>query len=248
MADRQRAPIRRPRRLADLPGGQLAVLDASPDAILAVDADGVIAYANAQAGSAFGYPGYGLIGVSVEALLPARVAERHAGQRADFTESRRARPMGIGLDLRARRRDGTEFPAEIGLSPLETADGPIVFATVVDTTAREAAAAQLIEARRLESIGRLAGGLAHDFGNMLFAIRGFAQILIEDLEAPERDRLDFDVAARRLHAIDDAAGRAADLTRQLLSISQRQVVAPRGLGLNDAVRAIVPILRRLVGA
>jgi len=122
-----------------------------------------------------------------------------------------------------------------------------VFATVVDITAREAAAAQLLEARKLESIGRLAGGLAHDFGNMLFAIRGFAQILIEDLEAPERDRLDFDVAARRLHAIDDAAGRAADLTRQLLSISQRQVVAPRVLELSHAVRAIEPLLRRLIG-
>ena len=246
MADPPQPPLRRPQRLVDIAGGHLAVLDASPNAIVAVDVGGSIAYANEQASRTFGYTPDELIGSSVDRLLPSRAAERHAAHRASFAVTPRARPMGIGLDLWARRKDGTEFPVEIGLSPLETADGTLVFATLVDITARKAAEAQLLQAQKLESIGRLAGGIAHDFGNMLFAIRGFAEMLIEDLESPERDKFDFDVALRSVRAMDDAASRASELTQQLLSFSRRQAVTPRVIDLNDHVGAMEPLLRRLI--
>jgi signal transduction histidine kinase len=121
-----------------------------------------------------------------------------------------------------------------------------VFATVVDITARKAAESQLLQAQKLESIGRLAGGIAHDFNNVLFAIRGFGEMLGEDLEPERRAAFDFDAAAATVDAITTAADRAAALTLQLLTFSRRQVVSPRILDLNASVRAVEPMLRRLI--
>ncbi len=226
--------------------GHLAVLDASPNAIVAVDGEGRITYANPQAERTFGYPPAELIGQSVDILLPGRVAEGHAAHRAAFAARPMARPMGIGLDLWARRRDGVEFPVEISLSVLGTGADLEVFATVVDISARKAAEAQLLQAQKLESVGRLAGGIAHDFNNMMFAIRGYAEMLAEDLSPEQRHTFDPDLALRNTLAIGEAADRAGNLTMQLLAFSRRQVVTPRVVNLNDSVRAIEPMLGRLI--
>ncbi len=116
--------------------GHLAVLDASPNAILAVDARGRITYANPQTARTFGHEVAELLGQPVEVLLPDRIKADHIEHRETFAQRPVARPMGTGLELAGRRSDGTEFPVEISLSPLETADGPQVFATIVDITAR----------------------------------------------------------------------------------------------------------------
>ncbi len=239
-----RPPSRRPRPSTD---GHLAVLDASPNAIVSVDGEGAITYANPQAARTFGYADIELVGMRVDDLLPDRVASGHATHRGAFAANPRARPMGIGLDLWARRKDGREFPVEISLSPISTPGGPIVFATVVDITARKTSEAQLLQAQKLESIGRLAGGIAHDFNNMLFAIRGYAEMLGEDLAPGARESLDVDLALRNVVAIGEAADRAANLTSQLLAFGRRQVVAPRLLDINDSVDALDPMLRRLIG-
>ncbi len=225
----------------------LAVLDASPSPIVGVDASGVITYVNPQARDAFGYPVDDLLGQAVEVLLPTRFAARHVAHRAAYTASRRARPMGIGLDLWARRRDGSEFPVEISLSPLAGDPAETVFATVVDITARKAAEAQLLEAQKLESIGRLAGGIAHDFSNMMFAIRGFAEMLEEDLQNADPSTFDVAAALSNVRGIDDAAARAASLTAQLLAFGRRQAIVPRVVNPADSVRALEPLLRRLLG-
>jgi PAS domain S-box-containing protein len=222
------------------------VLEASPNAILGVAADGRIVYVNPRVSGTFGYTADELVGRPIEQLLPDRVADRHIGHRARFVERAAARPMGLGIDLAARRKDGTEFPVEISLSPVDTPDGLLVFATVVDITARKSLESQLLQAQKMESIGRLAGGIAHDFNNMLSAIRGYADLVRDDLANPhvtlDRGTLDGWVGAIR-----GAADRAATLTSQLLAFSRQQVMSPTVVELADVVRALEPMLRRLIG-
>ncbi|MCI0584482.1 MAG: ATP-binding protein [Chloroflexi bacterium] len=220
------------------------VLEASPNAVVAVDAHARITYANPQVAATFGYAPAELIGQAVEILLPERAAARHVAHRDGFLDHPVARPMGIGLDLAGRYKDGTEFPVEISLSPVDTAEGRQVFATVVDISARKAMENQLLQALKLESIGRLAGGIAHDFNNMLFAIRGYAELLEEDLSIEHVDR---DEAVRNVRAIGNAADRAAELTSQLLAFSRQQVVSPKVVDLNAAIHAVEPMARRLIG-
>jgi PAS domain S-box-containing protein len=224
-----------------------AVLEASPNAVVAIDRHGQITYANPQAVTTFGYPLTEIEGQPIEKLIPERVGARHVGHRDGFIAHPVARPMGIGLDLSGRRSDGSEFPVEISLSPVETADGLQVFATVVNISARKAAEHQLLQAQKLESIGRLAGGIAHDFNNMLFAISGYAEILAQDLDPAARATLDLDRSLTSVNAISHATERATALTAQLLAFSRQQVVTPKVLDINEVVGQIEPMVRRLIG-
>jgi two-component system, cell cycle sensor histidine kinase and response regulator CckA len=227
-------------------GVPAAVLDASPNAIVAVDANGLITYLNRQTELTFGYQRDELLHEPVERLLPEEAATRHVAQR-DRPLASTGRPHGIGLEFAARRKDGSQFPVEISLTPVELPEGRHVFATIIDITARKSAENQLLEARKLESIGRLAGGIAHDFNNVLFAIKGYAELLTEDLSPERRDQLDADDARRSVEAIGDAATRAATLTGQLLSFSRRQMIRPEIVDLNEAITAVQPTLQPLAG-
>jgi len=110
-----------------------------PDAILAVDQRGVIRYANRQAGRLFGQHAASLVSTPIEALMPEHLRGRHSVHRAKFASEPRMRPMGTGLDLVARRADGTTFPVDIMLNPLKHLAEPMVLAVVRDMTTRQAA-------------------------------------------------------------------------------------------------------------
>ncbi len=224
-----------------------ALLDASPDAVIAVDATGRIVYANMRVAETFGYQGPQLIGQPIEQLLPERLAAIHVDHRDGYLAGPAARPMGIGLDLAGRHADGHEFPVEISLAPLETPTGRLVFATVVDISARKSLERQLLQAQRMESVGRLAGGIAHDFNNMLFAVRSYADMLGEDLHAISRGTVDPMDLLPAVEGIITAADQAAALTGQLLAFSRQQVVHPEVQDVMTAVRHVEPMLRRLIG-
>jgi protein-histidine pros-kinase len=112
------------------------LLEAAPDAMLVIDHDGIIQLVNAQAEILFGYPRAELLGVAVEILVPDSLHEVHRRHRADYLPEPHARAMGSGLDLHARRRDGSEFPVEISLAPLYTDDGLFISAAVRDVTGK----------------------------------------------------------------------------------------------------------------
>jgi PAS domain S-box-containing protein len=112
-----------------------------PDAAVIADATGRIVSANEQAETLFGYPPGSLVGQPVEALVPERVRQRHRQHRAFYRQAALKRPMGAGLELTGRRRDGSEFPLDISLAPIESSDQQLVVAAVRDVTDQRAAAA-----------------------------------------------------------------------------------------------------------
>jgi PAS domain S-box-containing protein len=115
------------------------VVEAAPDAMVIVKEDGEIVLVNAQAERVFGYAREELIGRQIEILVPERLREAHYSYRGGFLSDPHARPMGAGLDLHGRRKDGAEFPVEISLSPLPTEEGMLVSSAIRDITERKRA-------------------------------------------------------------------------------------------------------------
>src|SRR5260370_4566229 len=115
------------------------LLEAAPDAMVCVDADGRMALVNAQTERLFGYGRDELVGQPVEMLVPDAVRAIHPGRRAGYVSDPRPRPMGAGMELAGRRRDGSTFPAQISLSAIDTDEGILVSAAVPDVTHRQKA-------------------------------------------------------------------------------------------------------------
>jgi len=167
----------------DITGRKLAeekfqlVLDAAPNAMIMVDSAGVITFANASATTVFGYSLSELIGRHIETLIPERFRDRHVGDRKGFLSEPSSRAMGAGRDLFGRRKDGSEFPVEVGLNPIHTTEGLFVLASVIDITARKQAELEnqlrnmeLARVGRVAVMGELAASLAHEVNNPIGAI------------------------------------------------------------------------------
>ena len=180
------------------------LLDAAPDAMIVADRDGRMLLVNSETERLFGHQREELIGQPIDILVPSRFAGGHPSHRARYVQAPHRRPMGAGLDLRGRRKDGTEFPVEISLSPLETEDGLLITSAVRETTDRTRLEGALRQGQKMEAIGQLAGGVAHDFNNMLTAILGYSELLTEQI-GPDK------AIGRDLREITAAAQRAATL-------------------------------------
>src|SRR5271170_1742954 len=120
-----------------------SALEAAPDAMIIIDDAGIIRFANRQVSALFGYSPGEVIGKPVEHLMPERFRDRHVAHRQNYTSHVRVRPMGVGLDLFGRRRDGTQFPVEISLSPVEDAGKVFVAAAIRDVSDRKRVEAAL---------------------------------------------------------------------------------------------------------
>jgi two-component system cell cycle sensor histidine kinase/response regulator CckA len=347
---------------------ELAV-ESAPNAIVMIDQTGRIILVNEQTELLFEYNRSELLGQSVEVLVPERYRKQHPGQVAGFFADPSSRPMGGGRDLFGRRKDGSEFPVEIGLNPIRTAEGMFVLSSIVDITERKRAeevqrrndlrfrgifdqtfammgllstdgtimdvnrsaldfrglaseevvgkplwkapwfdisiemqngirrvieraatgefvrqevtlndgqgglrafdftikpvinGAGVVEllipeahditerkkleeqyrhAQKMEAVGKLAGGVAHDFNNMLTVILGYSDIIKQVLRAD-------DPIHEYIEQVELAGNRAAELTRQLLAFSRKQVLTPVVLNLNDQLSEMETMLTRLIG-
>ena len=112
------------------------LIDALPDAIVVVDRDGRVVDLNTKTVGLFGYARTELLGEPVETLLPERLRSGHVGERDRYNNSPHVRPMGTGMNLFARHKDGHEIPVEVSLGPYQSAAGPLVVSTIRDLTAR----------------------------------------------------------------------------------------------------------------
>jgi hypothetical protein len=241
------------------------LFELAPDAIVGIGKEGLIELVNAQTEALFGYARAELLGQPLEMLVPERLREAHIGHRAGYFADPRTRAMGAGLELFGRRRDGSEFPAEISLASVETGRGTLAIAAVRDVSERlamtrererlrfEAEQQRLhnrhLQAQRLESLGELAGGIAHDFNNLLAVIINYAAFVAEDLASAARA----EIGERWAGTSDDvqqirlAAEQAANLTSRLLAFARRDAVKPEVVDVNEIVRHIEQLLSRTLG-
>src|SRR5579872_3383007 len=170
-----------------------SALDAAPDAMIIIDRCGSILFVNRQVCALFGYEHDELIGLKIESLLPARFRARHVGHRDQYMNTVRARPMGVGLNLFARRKNGTEFPVEISLSPIVDGENTLVAAAIRDSTDRILAEKELIMAREIadranQGKSRFLATASHDLRQplqTLALLNGTLRRIVTDPDATE---------------------------------------------------------------
>jgi PAS domain S-box-containing protein len=198
-----------------------ALLESAPDAMVIVDERGSIVLVNAQTERLFGYPRQELLGAPVELLVPARYRHAHVHHRTGYAAAAHPRPMGAGLELYGVRKDGTEFPVEISLSPLMTAEGALVVSAIRDITERKASEAERVrllheraahaEANRVKD--EFLATLSHELRTPLNAILGWTTLVRDGAMAPEM----FD---RAIQTIERNARAQASLIEDLLDVSR----------------------------
>jgi PAS domain S-box-containing protein len=201
-----------------------AILESASEGIILIDGGGRVTLANAAALRMFGYDRAEVLGRPLEILLPESVRAAHVEHREGYFAEPRVRPMGIGLDLSGRRRDGSEFPVEISLSGVQTTDGLVAMAFITDITERKRAEQQLQRQRevlyqneKLAALGTLSAGIAHEMNNPLGIMTTRIELML--LEAEEQ-RLPAQVR-EDLRVLHRAGQRAARIAASLRSFARQ---------------------------
>jgi protein-histidine pros-kinase len=211
-----------------------ALVESAPDAMVIVDAEARIVLVNAQTERLFGFPRSELVGQPIEVLVPERFARMHEGLRSGYLTDPHTRPMGFVGDLYAQRRDGSEFPVEISLAPLESDDGWLVSAAVRDITDR-----RLLEER--EKLDRAKdeffATVSHELRTPLTSVLGYSELLTElplDEQAQKFVAVIAKNALRELRLVDD-----------LLTLASLE---NGGLKMRGCVLDLGPVVRNAVAA
>ncbi len=223
-----------------------ALLDSAFDGIVILDASGAVLDLNRAAARMLGHRRENTVGQELFSLIvPPELREEYRSglQRHDPTNP----IVGRRLELEAVKADGLRIPIELSVAQVARANGHLYSVWIRELTHPPVTEAtpgqddmQLRQSLKMEAIGRLAGGVAHDFNNVLTAIFGYADLLLDSFDANHPARND-------VLEIKKAGERAATLTRQLLAFSRKQVMQTRQVNLNSVVSNLQPLLSRLIG-
>jgi|Deesub1362A_J573_1020465.scaffolds.fasta_scaffold02235_4 PAS domain S-box-containing protein len=213
------------------------LFNASPDAIAVVDREGRVLQVNPSFERLFGYEAEEAVG----SLINEMIVPRDRLEESETLRNSIHKGMVVQKETIRKQKDGTLVHVNLTGYPL-LIDGEIRYSYAIyrDVTEERRLEEQLRQAQKMEAVGRLAGGVAHDFNNALTAILGYADLILSNLrgEDPLQD------AARE---IKKAAQRSSALTRQLLSFSRKQVLQPRVVNLNGQIQDLEKMLRRMIG-
>jgi PAS domain S-box-containing protein len=216
----------------------VTAIEQTGETVVITDLDGTIQYTNPAGERVTGYSKREMIGQNPRIMKSGKHdAEFYRRMWTTITQGN----VWAGR-LTNRKKDGTLFEEDATISPIRGADGRISGFVAVkrDVTEQLQLERQFRQAQKLESIGRLAGGVAHDFNNLLTVINGYGDLLLKSLREPD---------PLRMYAgeIRKAGGRAASLTKQLLTFSRKQPIEPSMVDLNETIRQSAPMLQRLIG-
>jgi PAS domain S-box-containing protein len=220
----------------------LGIISSAMDGIITVDNDQKIIVFNRAAEQIFRCPAKDALGQTLDKFIPQRFREAHREHVRSFGQTGvSSRSMYSPGTLMGVRADGEEFPVEATISQVKTASETLYSVILRDVSVRKRTEDELRQAQKMEAVGHLAGGIAHEFNNYLGIILGYSDLMEEEQIENESLRLG-------LTEIKGATQKAASLTRQLLAFSRKQIIEPTVLDLNASVWEAHKLLRRLIPA
>ena len=216
------------------------------NAMILVDARGLLVQVNPQTEKLFGYSQEELLGKPVEMLVPESFQQKHPAQRDKFFANPSVRDMGAGRDLHARRKDGTEFSVEIGLNPIDIGDELLVIGSIVDITERKRAEekarlhlAELAHAGRLSTVGEMFSGLAHEINQPLAAASNYARACVR--MAKSKNGATREQLQEWLEKTAAQAERASEIVKRLGTFMKKERSTRSELNVNRLIETVLAL-------
>ena len=217
-----------------------AIVETVRDGLITTDASGIIESFNPAAERIFGYPASRVIGENFSILLPEPCQNGHDGHIAGYAGPGGSDTIGATSQFEGVRSDGSKFPLELAVAEMAGGGGSRFVGTVRDITKRKQTEDQLRHAQKMESLGALTGGVAHEFNNLLNAIGGYSQMALRKTDDAERVR-------KCLEQVVKASDQAAGLMSKMLAFARKQVLAPKVVDIGAVLADLEVMLRPLIG-